>query len=280
MERDKTMNKLRTPLIVLSLFSVGAFSQERVSNERIQNPDLKDYLPLKVNLLRESLSETFLAGKSNMANADSRYIRRAKEQALEWVLKTVNRDWLPADPNILREDIIMIQNAFGPNDVTYLKWETRSEIVRVAQTKTIILIQVQPKSPEQEPKLTMETRKLLARNVISSLFNKEVDIEVIEPTTSKIVKKTIMPELLVVSFDRANVQVYAGGIHGKCGELVGQNSVDYNFWWRRIEWWTDGQNVWIYTLKTGGGAWEADYDSTLDETWFEGPKLIGKDSEK
>ena len=49
----------------------------------------------------------------------------------------------------------------------------------------------------------------------------------------------------------------------------------WDFWWRRMGWWTDGRTLGLFTLKTEGVAWRADYDATgLDRGWFSPPAAL------
>jgi hypothetical protein len=266
----KVSGTIFTIMLVVMLFPLGCLSEERPSKNGSKTHGLDDYLPLTVRLLRGIMAAPLPEGKTHVANSDNRDIRRAKEEAVQWIFKTVRNDRLPADPNSLRRRIVLLQNAVGPNDVAVCQWERDAYLFTVAQTATVIVIQVVPAAEPTKSETARESRALLARSSALRVLNGQVDIEIREPTTSRVVKRTIMPELLGASFDRADIQEYAGGLHGKCAGPRGRRDSDYGFWWRRVGWWTDGTTVGLYTLKTEGGAWRAGYDSALDARWFEG----------
>ncbi len=268
------MNKLETIIAIVALLPIGCLSQERTSEDRIEPSRLQDRLPPKVSLLVPTLNEAFQKGKTNVADSDDRDIRRARELAVRWIFKTIRKDQLPADPNVLRRNMVLLQNAIGPNDVAVCRWEKDARVLTVVQTRTVILIEVRPKSEAVRAETTREARALLARNTTLSVLNGQVDIEERGPTTSKVVKRVITPEMLATSFDHADIQEYQGGVHGRCVGPLDDRDLDYNYWWRRISWWTDGRVVGLYTLKTERGPWVPSYDSALDATWFERPPSL------
>jgi hypothetical protein len=265
------MNKVDISSIVAVLSIIGCLSPGGVSKEQVEAPRLDNYLPHRVGLLRAALADSFQNGKKNVADSDSRDIKRAKKEAIEWIAKTLRKDQLPEDSSFVRRNIVMLQNAIGPNDVAICRWERGGKTLTVVQTCTIIMIQVRPTSRATKPQGTKEAMQLLAKSTALGVFNEEASIEVREPTASRVVKKRIIPELTASSFDQANVQEYAGGIHGRCSEPAEGDGSNFNFWWRRVSWWTEDEVVVLYTLKTEGGAWRANYgDSALDAAWFEG----------
>jgi hypothetical protein len=257
--------------IVTGFLFAGIFCSAVMSNEANKKNTIEKYIPSTVNLLRKALQDdTFLKSKTNVSNSTNGNITRAKERSFQWVLKTIRKENLPSDPNILRNNIVMLQNAFDQNDLTIFQWEKNNYLIKVAQTATVILIQFQPTSPGFESKTTKETRKLFARNAITDFLNSEVDIQVVETTGSRIEHRTIMKDLIDTSIDRADIQDYNDGIHGlRRGISDKRSDPDIRFWWRQVNWWTDGKIIDIYTLKTEGGAWAANYeDYQLDSTWF------------
>jgi hypothetical protein len=148
-------------------------------------------------------------------------------------------------------------------------------MIQIGQTKTVIAIRVAPIGDEHlKVEKTTESKKNLARKICSSILNDEVEIEIIKPTSSQIIKRNIKEKLLNVSFDLAQIQELTDGIHG-LNKNFDPNDIsdrsEFKYWWRRLNWCTDGKFVGIYTLKTEGGAWSARYNSKLDETWFEKP---------
>jgi hypothetical protein len=265
---DKISIKIMTGFLFAGIFCSAVFSNE--ANNKIA---IDKYLPSTVNNLRKALQDdSYLKGKTNVSDSNNINIKRAKELSFEWILKTIQKDKLPSDPNILRNKIVMLKNAFDQNDLTIFQWEKNDYLIKVAQTSTIILIQIQPTSSGYEPKTTKAARKLLARKTITDFLNSDVDIRIIEPTTSRIEHRTITPDIIDASIDKSDIQDYDDGIHSRCSRSDVRGDRYYNFWWRRVNWWTDGKIIDIYTLKVEGGAWAANYHaSSLDSRWFEAP---------
>jgi len=236
--------------------------------------ELKQFLPRNVDLLREFSEKSSATDKSNVSDVQNKRIRWVKNEAIKWILMTINKDFLPPDVNSLNVGMVLTQNAFGPNDVACVQWEKNGYVLQVAQTTTIMLIRMRPISPASQPPTSTETKRSLAANTAARLFNKETRIRDAEGGTGKLTQRTIMPELLKRCFEDANVQQYDNGLHGKCHRDPAKPEFEY--WWRWISWWTDGSSIAFYTLKTWGGSWMASFYSGLDATWFEGQPSGGK----
>jgi hypothetical protein len=256
----------------LMLLPLAAFCEDRSAGKPPQAAQLRNCLPARVNLLRESLRQMSGMQKSSVTDPNNRWTRQAHEQTFDWVVKVMNRAWLPPDPNVLRERIIMVQNAFGPNDVTYLQWEASDHSIQVAQTKTIMLIRVRPLSADPAPRLTRETRMAMAREIIPHIIRDQVNFTVNESTGRKRTKRTITSQVLSASFDHAGIQDCADGVHAKFAppQSGEEHAIDALWWWRYISWWTDGSEIGIYMFKTEGGPRVPSYTSLGDATWFEG----------
>jgi hypothetical protein len=265
-------------LIIIALYSALALCQDGAPDGPSRAFQLKDCLPAKVGFLRELVKEAPSAARPRAVDPNNKWARRAKSASFDWIVKTVASDWLPKDPNVLHGQVAMMQNAFGPNDVTYSQWEANDHVVQVAQTATIVLIRVRPLSPDSTSTGTKEAHIALARNTVTHLLRSRVDVIETTSTERKKVKKTIMPDVLAASFDHADTQVCTDGVHGKCAppELLEKRMHHYVWWWRCINWWTDGSEVDIYFLKTEGGPWVPSYTGELDATWFEGPPYRSK----
>jgi len=259
-------NKIVGLIIVVSEMFLGASTPAQTSAA----PELKDFLPPDVNLLREFSERSSATDKSNVSDVQSKWIRRAKNGAVEWIRKTIDKDFLPTDVNSLNVGMVLTQNAFGPNDVACVQWQKNGYVLQVAQTKTIMLVRMRPISPASQPAASTETKRSLAANTAARLFRKEAKIRDAEGGTGNLIEKQIMPELLKRCFEDASVRQYDNSLHGTCRRsAITDRELDY--WWRLIHWRTDGSSVAFYTLKTEGGPWEASFNSGLDATWFEGP---------
>ncbi len=237
--------------------------------------ELKHFLPSDVNLLREFSERSSTTDKSNVSDVQSEWIRRARNGAVDWIQKIIDKNFLPTDVNSLNVGMVLTQNAFGPNDVACVQWQKNGYVLQVAQTKTILLIRMRPISPASQPATSVEIKRSLARNTAERLFRKEAKIRDVEGGTGKVIEKKIIPELLKTCFEDANVRQYDSGLHGTCRcRAIPDRELDY--WWRLIHWWVDGSSIAFYTLKTEGGPWGASFNSGLDATWFEGPPPRGR----
>jgi hypothetical protein len=239
---------------------------------------IKDYLPAKVSFLRELSAQAPGPDRARVTDPNGHATRQAKEASFHWTLKAIDKRWLPPDPNVLRERLVMIQDALGPNDVTYSQWQAQHHIVQVAQMRTIVLIRVRPLPPDPTCKLTKEARVALARDVVTHLIRAEIDFVLNEPTGRKRTKKAIMADVVTASFERADIRVCQDGVHAPCAppQVLEAGRLFHVWWWRCIDWWTDGSEVGLYFLKTEFGPWVPSYTSGLDATWFEGSPYKNK----
>jgi hypothetical protein len=232
---------------------------------------LKDCIPPKVKLLDQCMKELASGEKSAVADTSNTRVRRARADAFAWIVKVIDGSWLPPDPNALQQGAVMIQNAFGPNDVAYFRWEANGHTISVAQTQTVMLAHAQPKCADPQPAFATERRYMYAKDMLGRLIRPEADVIVPGPTRREIERRTIMPQLLLASFERAAIREYTKGIHGHSMRIDSRGTVQNpKFWWESVSWWTDERTVSFYLLKTEGGPWAANYGSRLDEWWFEG----------
>ena len=193
---------------------------------------------------------------------------RARRNTVDWIMKVIHKDWLPKDPNYLEQNLIMIQNEQGPVDATHVRWLINGYTLEVSQTMTVLALKMTPMQAGVIPSVMTERRELI-RQMLCEVVNADVVIEVRGPVRSETIHRNVQPELLRASFDEASVEDLADGIRSSCSNDA-SNLKDFNYWWHRINWWTDASTIGIYTLKTDGGAWKAGYGSILDDTWFEG----------
>ena len=63
-----------------------------------------------------------------MAGNENKRTLRARRNSIEWVKKVLDPNWLPDDPNYFDNNLIMIQNEYGPIDATHIRWN-RSDYI-------------------------------------------------------------------------------------------------------------------------------------------------------
>lgn len=226
--------------------------------------------PNKVDDLFRWPSTKRLSGSNRVHMNTNRRTAKAARSSIAWIKKILSKTWLPADANYLAENLILIRDEHGRVDVVRIGWEVKEQRIEVSQTKTIFAVKVVPlKAPNVGD--TVHARKSLAKVTCTELLNHYAEVEIVEPSTSRVAKVHVMPTVLEASFDRGKIEVFPDGVHGVCAGPEGgeKDFEDYNFWWRRISWWTNGESVGMYTLKTEGGAWAADYASEADKAWFD-----------
>ncbi len=262
-------------IVLLALLPAVTSCQPQPTKAPTPPAQVKDYLPAKVNFLKELATSAPGPDRARVTDPNSKETRRARGGAIGWIVRIIQRDWLPPDPNILHKQVVMIQNAFGPNDVTYSQWEAHGHILQVAQTATVMLIRVRPSSSDAAPQLTKETRVALARDTVTHLIRSQVDVIETTSRDRRKVEKAIMPDVLAASFEHADIQSCADGVHGKgTPQILGVRGLLY--WWRCINWWTDGNEVGLYFLKAQGPPSVPRYNAGLDATWFEGSPYKNK----
>jgi len=235
---------------------------------------LSENLPGQVGHLFKWPDLKLIPPEKLMAGNENKHTLRARRNSIEWVKKVVDPNWLPDDPNYFNNNIIMIQNEYGPIDATHIRWNRSGYIIEVTQTMTVFAVKLTPLETATMADTTA-AKKERVRRICLNIINEYVDIEVVGPVSSQIIRKNIRPVLLEASFDKASIQNFDDGVHSWCKapDTTSQSDqADFNYWWRRINWWTDGKIVGIYTLKTEGGAWEAGYSAGMDNNWFEGPE--------
>lgn len=206
---------------------------------------------------------------------------RAYRTSIGWIQKVLSKDRLPTDPNYLKNNLIMIEDEYGLIDATHVRWENNNCKIEITQTKTVFSAKLTPLGAVTIAD-TSAAKKQLVRSKLLELLSEYVDIEKRGPVDSEIVRKNIMPILLKSSVDEANIYDSNNVTYSRCKKPNAEDkedSLNFRYWWRRVNWWTNGKSIGIYTLKTEGGAWKAGYGSKLDENWFDGVKRERKRSE-
>ncbi len=241
------------------------------SNEAAKKPDansLGNKLPGQVGFLFKWPSDDVISSDKRLVGNETKHVKWARRYSIQWIGKIIKKQWLPEDPNYIRQNLIMIKDANGLIDAVYLKWQKNNHYIQVGQSKTVITIKIVPVK-KQAPRTTKEDRKQHARNLCLNIVNRFVDIRVTKPISSNIITKDIRSILLNASFDHAKITQLSDATHGQREKPMDEDDFRYfNYWWRRVSWWSNDNVTGFYTLKTEGGAWEADYGRKLDNSWF------------
>jgi hypothetical protein len=269
-------------ILIVALCGASDKTHAMDSGTQGPNPDLAVFtaLPNKVRPLFAWPSNDTISGGKRVLKCTNRHLLAAKGASLRWPQKVIRKQWLPTDANYLSNQLIMIRDEYGPIDATHIFWEKNGYRIEVAQTKTVFAAKLTPLTSTDKVH-TVTARKDLAKRLCSQLLNEYADVRVVRPVNSELIRQNVMPRLLSASFERARIRSFSDGVHGQCKGPDFKDKEDYaqfNFWWRRVNWWTDGKTVGLYTLKTEGGQWAANYGSKLDHYWFEGSPWQSKKS--
>jgi hypothetical protein len=165
--------------------------------------------------------------------------------------------------------------------VTHIRWTKKDYVIQIGQSKTAIAIKITPiRSKTLGIENTTESKRIVARTLCSRILNDEADIKTNKPPSFK-VRRNIKAKLLTVSFDDAPIEELYDGVCGVSRRLDFKDKsdrIDYNYWWRRLNWYTNGKSVGLYTIKYEGGPLEVNF-YLLDDDWFEKPTYTRKRKE-
>lgn len=270
--------ELIMPVLFLTImsgrFTTFVFAQETTVNTNTERPSVADNLPGQVVELFKWPDLKTIEKRQFKTGAENVHVHRAKRSTLQWVEKVISKDWLPTEPNYLSNNLTMIQNEYGPIDATHIEWKKDGYNIRVTQSLTVLTITV---IPDDSNSLGNTVAEIKAS--ISQLCARIIrDIPKVEATTEDNQVINIVPEgtrkvLLEKTFNKGSVKECDDGLAGFSAKLDWKNNHDrqsHNYWWRHIDWWTDGSVVGLYTLKIEDGPWKASYFPGNDHKWFEG----------
>lgn len=277
------MNTLRVSSVVVSLLGVACLGLGTLYAEETSQPDtarsVSEALPGKVAKLASWPAAAQRIGKVVPADA-SKWALRAQRNSIEWIMTVIGPQWLPENPQeALGARLVLLQDAYDSLDASHVAWEKNGYHFSVGQTKTVFYVDVTPRRGKISDADMGAMRD--ASHEITSMVVKDVE-EVKAPMSAgevNIAAGGIKPVLMASSFEAANVEPCADGIVAMPAKLDAQHELDrarWNFWWRRMGWWTNGRTLGLFTLKTEGGAWAANYHSVLDEDWLTPPRSSRK----
>jgi len=115
--------------------------------------------------------EIVLGAPNRIRVGSNRKAATAREKSLRWIVDVIHRDWLPTDPNALREQFVLIRDWHGRLDVTFVRWRKNSHEIQVAQSSVLFAIKLSPLDPKGPP-VTLEDKTDCARTLCLHLFNR------------------------------------------------------------------------------------------------------------
>jgi len=294
---------LRTILVVMIWLwmvwpaaGAGDYPLRRAANS------INEAMPERVANLFKWPDASVLAGPNRVRGDESRHIRYAKRNSLEWIRKVLSRGCLPTE-GYLEGNLIMIHDEFELFDVTRVEWEKNGYRVQVSQTAGVMAIKV---TPLEAAKVEgVEQKKAMAGRLCAQFIsdtgirygkvekNRRTEVPV-EGLTEKILEYSFHPEL-VREFPDGIIGVATTpdreGIPGTTAERKAEaertgkkpewdnSSASWGYWWRHVCWWHDGTSVGFFMLKADGGCWNANYWDTFGTTWFEKPEEVEEPAE-
>lgn len=203
----------------------------------------------------------------------SNSIRRAKRDSIAWIETILAPEWLPGNPKeVLDVDTYLLGKGYSGVDTSHVEWERNGYRVRVSQTNVAFYINMTPMNANIAEGGATEW-KLAAQNLASKLFRDVLD-ERTDIDEVRIALDGTRSILIRSAFQKAKVQQFDDGLLAEpepssvSDEL---DSIRFDFWWRRVGWWTNGRTIGFFTLKSvAAGPWIPRYEGRLDEIWFEG----------
>jgi hypothetical protein len=201
---------------------------------------------------------------------------RAKRESIGWIRKIVDPQWLPDNPEeSLGSKLVLLEKAYSEVDTSHAEWEKEGYRFRVSQTSTVFYLDVTPTRGKSAVGDVAAQRKAF-RELASKVIQDVTDARSADGT--RVAVGGTKPILMRVSFETARMRESTHGIVAQPAALDVKDTLDrrcWDFWWRRMGWCTDGQTLGLFTLKTEGGAWRANYDATgLDRGWFSPPAAL------
>lgn len=205
----------------------------------------------------------------------SEWTIRASRNSLEWINTIVASQALPDNTtDALGSRLVLLKRGHDGLDTSHVEWERHGYLFRASQTKTIFYLSVTPLqgtiADGNGATMSTASRDLASKVVKDALEFKQPLQDGERGSTSDSTKAI----LLHACFEKAKIEQIDGGLVAFPAAIEPSNRLDrrrFNYWWRRMGWWTDGQTLGLFTLKTDGGAWRAGYDAQLDAHWLSPP---------
>ncbi len=226
-------------------------------------------MPKKVAEIFKWPTEDIINKNRVLANKNNGAIG-AHRKSVQWIQKIVSKDWLPVAPNYLKNNLILVKDEYGLIDATHVQWEKKGYVIEVTQTQTVFVTKLVPLGTVAVAK-TSAAKKQMVGSKLLDLLADEVDFRVRKPKGPRKEKKEIKSILIKSCLDEAQIYDANDITYGRCKIPDFKDKEDiirFAHWWGRVNWWTDGKVIGVYTLKIENGAWKASYVPGVDYSWF------------
>jgi hypothetical protein len=258
---------------------------------------LNDSIPSRVTYLFKWPDETILSGPNRVSEKTSPLVASVKENCIEWIKRIVNPDWLPKEENYIKDRLIMIKNETDQLDVCRISWAFNDYNIQVSQTFSIMTIKLTPVKNSTVGE-TFDERisfvKALCRQIFNDTAFRWGTYDPNRGGVNKVPVKNISSKILDYSFRNNLTHRFPDGVVGEAvdkdteGIKSPRNGIETNaenkpdnsnwdktasswgYWWRHVCWMNDGKSIGFFLLKEENGAVKIDYNTTIDNSWFEG----------
>lgn len=227
--------------------------------------------------------------------ADSPEVAVPKAQSDQWLQRVIAPLWLPDKEAV----VVFIQNEFDDCDVIHYRWVKNQYTIEVSQTASIFAMTVTAQAPDSMGKDNKEKLNA-ARELCLQMFVKQW--RRYDDQGGSIVVSDLAEKIVSYSFRENTVQ----HLQGSNGVLVGRPrtmkeevidegrnddrsrswdmTVDaWRYWFRMVEWRTDGKSLSIFFPKLEGrnsrsdvGVGTSGYGGYFDKRWFRLPQTRSK----
>ncbi len=214
-------------------------------------------------------------------------VKEARDQALDWLQKTIDRSWLPKSC-----EPIFIRSEFDGRDVVRARWVSNGFVLEASQTASILAIRLTPE-PQREMGAGRTQRLEKARETASQLFVKQArcrndqgEVIAVDALSDVIMAESFRDERALALEDGTVVgrpfRPGPPGMRAATAEVnsIGQGPAEtsgetnavrtWAYWFHDVHWWNDGKSVGFYFFKLEGGPWIPDFSNTRDAIWFRG----------
>ncbi len=259
------------------------------NKSEVKKPDpntlAEAFTPLLVSLYRWP-DQAVLTGQKRVEN-DANDVLWPKNQCTDWLHKVLEPAWLPPE----NTELIFLRGEFEGRDTVRLTWERNGYGIQLTQTASIFAIKLTPleiKGTGKDPAEKTGAAKQLCLRIFNkeayrwSRAGKKVPVKTLN---KKIAAYSFRPELTrELKGDRAvrgrPQSVHEAGVRQPTNdqERIQERDpnnpnwvhswVSYNYWFRKINWWNDGNSVGFFFLKIEEGAWVPSYNASFDRTFF------------
>lgn len=275
--------------VVLGLVILGLVEGHEEANE-VEPTRLSDIVPLPVQELFAWPTESKLTGSSRVDDSAAE-VMVARTQCNVWLRKVISPPWLPTGDT----EFIFIRDEFDDRDVVRTCWQRNGYSLQVSQTGFIFAMKLSPvdqNSLGADKLQRIDKAKDLCLEVFRDSGTRLSDGErgtlirvPIHGLAQKIAMYSFQSELcLELKGDgsvwgrpknvfEANVRPTADAMELK--QQSDPNNPDwedtfsaYQYWFRMVHWWNDGNSVGFYFLKAEEDVTPRSYENTSDKNFF------------